>query len=188
MDFLFYYINDSGHWFLINQPITMAFVRYKAIMSVLLNLAASEARLVGETLKRYDIVGRETYFSVPPGNGKNYYIPPPSIAQFKFNVPKADKYAVWVLIKSPTTENQGYYIYDGKGRWFTWLAGIHSDWSWVKISDSVTYAPIAFDFVKGINEFQMGWCDEDVKVDQVIVTNDFDYVPNGSTTSSPLSA
>lgn len=149
-------------------------------MSVLLNLPASDAQLVGQTFRHYDAAGRENYFSIPPGNGKNYYIPPPSIAQFKFNVPKSDKYTIWVLLKSPTFDNQGYYIYDGKGRWFTWLAGIHADWCWVKISDSVTFAPIVFDFAKGFNEFLMGWCDEDVKVDQLLVTNDIKLVPSVS--------
>jgi hypothetical protein len=155
----------------------------------MLNIAASDAQLVGDTgIKHYEKAGHETYFSVPPGYGKNYYIPPPSIARFTFNVPKSDKYAIWVMIKSPSSENQGYYIYDGKGRWFTWLAGIHSSWSWVKITDSFSFAPIVFEFMKGINEFQMGWCDEDVKVDQIIVTNDFDFVPQGSSAGSPLSA
>jgi hypothetical protein len=159
------------------------------MMSVVLSLTASDAELMGDTgLRHYDKPGHETYFSVPPGYGKNYYIPPPSIARFTFNVPKSDKYAIWAMIKSPTPDNQGYYIYDGKGRWLTWLAGIHSEWSWVKVTDSVTFAPIAFDFAKGMNEFQMGWYDEDVKVDQVLVTNDFDFVPHGSHTDSSLSA
>ena|SRR5688572_23911988 len=158
-------------------------------MSVLLNIAASDAQLVGETgLRHYEKPGNETYFSVPPGYGKNYYIPPPSIARFTFNVPKSDKYAIWVMIKSPSQDNQGYYIYDGKGRWFTWLAGVHSEWSWVKVTDSVTFAPIVFEFMKGMNEFQMGWCDENVKVDQLLVTNDFDFVPQGSNSGSSLSA
>lgn len=158
-------------------------------MSVLLNIAASDAELVGEiTLERNKKSGDEAYFFVPPGNGKNYYIPPPSVARFTFNIPKNDKYAIWVMIKSPSPENQGYYIYDGKGRWFTWLAGIHSEWSWVKIADSVTFTPIAFEFKEGMNEFQMGWCDEDVKVDQIMVTNDFDYVPHDPISNSPLTA
>jgi hypothetical protein len=150
-------------------------------MSVLLSLMASDAELVGEGgLKRYELSGSETYISVPPGYGKNYYIPPPSIARFTFNVPKGDMYAIWALIKSPSNENQGFYIYDGKGRWFTWLAGVHAEWSWVKIADSVSFAPIAFDFGKGMNEFQMGWYDDDVKVDRLLVTNDFELVPPGA--------
>lgn len=149
-------------------------------MNVLLNLQAADAQLVGQTFRHYEASGKENYFSVPPGNGKNYYIPPPSIARFKFNVPKSGQYAIWVFLKSPTTDNQGYYIYDGKGRWFTWLAGIHPDWCWVKISDSVTFTPIVFDFEKGINEFLMGWYDDDVKIDQILVTNDNELVPDGS--------
>lgn len=148
-------------------------------MSVLLSLAASDAQLVGEKGLRHSENPEDAinYFSVPSGYGKNYYIPPPSIARFTFSIPKSDKYMIWVMIKSPAPDSQGFYIHDGRGRWFTWLAGIRPEWSWVKITDSITFAPMAFDFMKGMNEFQMGWCDEDVKVAQLLITNDPDFVP-----------
>jgi len=143
-----------------------------------LGLFASDATLSGSmTLTTDPTASNGSYFSVPSGNGKNYYIPPTASATFHFQLPKSEQYVVWTRVKSPTANNQGYYIYDGKGRWINWQAGIHTQWTWVKISDSATGAVAAFAFSQGLNEFQMAWSDENVQVDRILITNDFALVP-----------
>ena len=144
--------------------------------AIRLILDSSDAILTGKVTTGYDAQAqRGTYFYVAPGNGKNYYIPPPAAAAFNFQLTKTDNYVIWVKVKSPTSSNQGHYIYNGKGRWFTWLAGIHTEWTWVKMTDGG--APALFSFSQGTNQFQMAWFDENVKVDQVLITNDLTYTP-----------
>jgi hypothetical protein len=69
------------------------------------------------------------------------------------------------------------YIYDGKGRWFAWAAGIHTQWTWVKLSDASTGAVATFAFNQGLNELQMAWLDDNVQVDRILITNDLALVP-----------
>ena len=141
-----------------------------------LGFDSSDAALSGQMTLGYDVTAAMgTYFSVPPGNGRNYYIPAPATATFNFNVPKADNFVIWAKVKSLADQSQGYYIYNGQGRWFTWLAGIHTNWAWVKITDAGVDA--LFSFGSGANNFQMAWFDENVQVDQIIITNDLSFTP-----------
>ncbi len=143
-----------------------------------LGLYAPDAILMGSmTLTTDPTASKGSYFSVPPGNGKNYYIPPSASAQFNFQLPKSDTYFVWARVKSPTVDNQSYFVYDGKGRWFTWEAGIHAQWTWVKLSDASTGAVASFAFSQGLNELQMAWGDDNVQIDQILITNDAALVP-----------
>jgi len=146
--------------------------------SVQLGLYASDAVLMGSmTLTTDPTATKGSYFAVPPGNGKNYYIPPSATATFNFQLPKSDTYVVWARVKSSTINNQSYYIYDGKGRWFTWAAGIHTQWTWVKLSDASTGAVASFAFNQGLNELQMAWLDDNVQIDRILITNDLALVP-----------
>lgn len=144
--------------------------------SVRLGLDSSEASLTGKMAIGNDAQAKNgNYFYVPAGNGRNFYIPPSAKATFNFQLPKADNYVIWVRIKSPTSNNQAQYIYNGKGKWFYWVAGTYTEWTWVKIKEGSADAMFAFS--PGANQIQIGWADENVKVDQVIITNDLSTVP-----------
>ncbi len=144
--------------------------------SVRLGLDSSEASLTGIMTIGNDLQAQKgSYFYVPAGSGRNYYIPPAAAAVFNFQLPKTDNYVIWARIKSPTSANQAQHIYNGKGKWFYWAAGVNTDWTWVKIKDGNTDA--IFPFTQGANQFQIGWLDDNVKVDQVMVTNDLSFIP-----------
>jgi hypothetical protein len=152
--------------------------------SVQLGLDSSDALLSGLMTLGYDNTADQgTYFSVPAGNGKNYYIPPQSYAEFSFSIPKTASYVIWAKVKSPTTENQSHYIYDGKGKWITWKAGIHTQWSWVKITDSSAGTDALFSFAQGINKFQMAWFEDNVQVDRILITDDVAFNPESSSST-----
>lgn len=153
---------------------------------VQLGLDSSDATLTGQLTIGTDAQAQlGSYFYVPAGNGKNYYIPPPAEAVFNFQLPQAGSYAIWAKVKSPSSSNQGYYIYDGKGKWFTWLAGIHTPWTWVKITDGS--GSTLFSFNQGANQFHMSWYDENVPVDQIIVTNNLSFTPTADPVVTELS-
>lgn len=116
-----------------------------------------------------------SYFFVAPGNGNNYVIPPPGTATFSFQLAKTDNYIIWAKVKSPTSSNTTSYVYNGKGKWFVWGAGVNTTWTWVKITDSGSTA--LFPFSQGANQFQIAWLNENMQIDQVVITNDINYKP-----------
>jgi hypothetical protein len=118
-----------------------------------------------------------SYFSMPAGHGINYYIPPSSGAEFYFELAKSDNYFVWARIKSPAFNNQGFHLYDGRGKWTTWLAGVYSDWTWVRVTDAYTKAIAVFPYPAGPNILRMAWFHENTMVDAVFITNDPDFKP-----------
>ncbi|CAN5363389.1 hypothetical protein BH09BAC3_BH09BAC3_10360 [soil metagenome] len=148
-----------------------------ATTAVSVALETGNAVLSGKMVISSDpTAGAGNFFSVPAGNGKNYYIPAPAGASFSFQISKADSYVVWVKVKTATSNNQSSYIYNGSGRWFTWSAGVHTAWTWVKITDGGSAA--LFPFSQGANNFKIGWLDDNVQVDQVYITNDRLYIPS----------
>lgn len=144
--------------------------------AVTLGLEAIQAVLSGKMTIGTDAnAGAGNFFSVPSGNGKNYYIPPQSAASFSFQLSTTDSYVIWAKVKTATDQNQTSFIYNGSGKWFTWAAGVHTSWTWVKITDGGSEA--LFPFKQGSNNFQIGWFDDNVKIDQLLITNDRSYQP-----------
>jgi len=157
--------------------------------TLLLGLDSSDATLFGlMKLSSDNTADQGTYFSIPAGNGKNYYIPPQSYAEFSFSLPKTTSYVIWAKVKSLTSENQAHYIYDGKGKWVTWKAGVNTQWSWVRINDSSSGTNVLFSFTAGTNKFQMAWLDDNVQVDGIQITDDITYIPQGGSSSASESS
>lgn len=139
-------------------------------------LDSDAATLRGKMVKGYDaLAAGGSYFYVPSGSGKNYIIPPPASAVFTPQLTKTGNYVIWARVKAPSSSNQTSYVYNGKGRWFTWSAGVRTSWTWVKIMDGGSAA--LFPFVQGSNQFHLAWLDDNVQVDQVIVTSDLAFTP-----------
>lgn len=146
---------------------------------IMVGLYAPDAALAGNMKLTSDpTASKGSYFSMPAGYGTNHYIPPSSSAQFSFELEKPDTYVAWVRLRSPSTVNQGYHIYDGKGNWTSWLAGVHTDWTWVKVINAYTNAVATFPYTAGLNVFRMAWFHESVHVDRILLTNDLHFIPS----------
>jgi len=144
--------------------------------TTVLTLDSSDALLTGVMTTGKDVGAYNgSYFYVAPGKGKNYYVPSPASAAFNFQLSKGGSYVVWAKVKSPTASNQNYLIYNGSGKWFNWSAGVHTNWTWVKITDA--NVPALFTFAQGQNKFEMAWADDNVQIDQVVITDNMSYTP-----------
>lgn len=139
------------------------------------SLDASQASLTGKMVMGSDAAAG-SYFGVPAGTGTNYYIPAPATATFSFAAPAAGNYTLWVRVKS--ANDGGYYVYDGKGHYTTWGAGVHASWSWVKVTDVYSGSAVNFSLAAGTNNVQFGWMNDNVQVDKIVFSNDPNYTPN----------
>jgi hypothetical protein len=147
------------------------------ITSSEISLDASQAALAGKMTMGNDAAAG-SYFGVPGGNGANYYIPPSSSATYNFTAATAGNYTMWVRVKAANADNRGFYIYDGKGRWTTWLAGSRSTWTWVKVTDANTGSVVNFSLAAGANRIQFGWLHDNVQVDKVLFTSNPNFTPS----------
>lgn len=130
-------------------------------------LPASGALLTGKMILATDPVTTKSYFYIPSGNGSNYFIPPPAAAAFSFQAPVSTTYVMWARVRTPA--NQGLFVYDGRGKWLPWSAGIHPQWTWAKVS--------TFNFTQGLNQIQFAWNDDNVQVEQILITNSLAFIP-----------
>lgn len=153
-------------------------VNIKILPWTRLDLYAHEASLSGYMLLTSDSTAfKGSYFSIPAGHGTNYTLGS-SNAQFNFNLEETDTYTIWVRVRTHGPENQAYYIYDGKGNWTTWMAGLYEGWKWVKITDAYTNNVATFPFTKGPNLLVFSWLHDNVHVDGAIITNNNDFLPS----------
>ena len=157
---------------------TSAPVNLTVVPTVKLWLYAPDAKLSGHTSLRNDsTASKGSYFLIPSGYGTNYTLGASS-AQFNFDLEKTDDYVLWVRVRAPGPDNQAYYIYDGKGNWTTWLAGVHDEWTWVKVTDAYTNSVAKFPFTQGANLLVFSWLHENVHVDQALIINNPEYIPS----------
>ncbi|GHN02626.1 hypothetical protein WSM22_41150 [Cytophagales bacterium WSM2-2] len=146
---------------------------------VLFGLYAPDATLTESMILYPDsTASKGSYFSEPEGQGKNSSLPPPAKATFNFQLPISDNYVVWVRIRSPDVENQRFFIDPGNGNWTLWQAGINTEWTWVKITDPASGLQVEYSFAVGYNTFAMGWADDNVQVDRILITNDLNFDPS----------
>ncbi|MEX1239966.1 MAG: Ig-like domain-containing protein, partial [Cyclobacteriaceae bacterium] len=157
---------------------TSAAVNIRVVSWIKLGLYAPDAALSGYmTLINDSTASKGSYFLIPAGHGTNYTIGA-SAAQFNFELSKSDNYTMWVRVIAPGPDNQGYYLYDGKGHWTTWMAGVFDEWTWVRVTDAYTNEVATFPFTTGMNILVFSWLHEDVHVDQVLITNNPEFVPS----------
>lgn len=140
------------------------------------NLDASQAQLAGKMTMGSDGVAG-SYFGIPAGNGANYYIPAPGTATYSFPAPVTGNYTLWVKVRAANPESRGLYIYDGRGRYTTWMAGSRSTWTWVKVTDASSGSVVSFSLTTGSNTLQFGWLHDNVQVDKVVFTTNPNFTP-----------
>jgi hypothetical protein len=142
-------------------------------------LYAPDAALSGTMALFHDETATNgEYFSIPEGRGKNDSLPPQATATFHFQLPVSGSYFVWVRVRSPSMDHQRFFINPGTGNWTTWKAGVHLSWSWVKIVDPASGHPVLYALNRGYNTFEMGWSDDHVQVDRILITNDLTFDPS----------
>ena len=107
-------------------------------------------------------------------------------ATWSFGIPTADDYVVWCRVLAATQNNGTLYaradsgpedVYDvAQGTW-------GPNWQWTRVNGRgaagvpLTINPRTFTFTSGTHTIRLRERDPLTRVDRVIVTNDFDFVP-----------
>ena len=93
--------------------------------------------------------------------------------QLPFNAPAAGTYNVWFRKKTPTADDDSFWIRMDTGGWTNWNSmGSSSSWTWVK-------APTTYNISAGNHSFVVGLRENGAQLDKVYLTTGSD-TPSGT--------
>jgi hypothetical protein len=151
-----------------------------------LPLEAEAAELASPMVASPDLnAGGGQYIgSATPGSGR---------ASFTVNIPFASSYVVWCRVMSPESGPGSFVVSADDGREDVYQIAPRSgtnDWQWIAVNGRGTGSgtsgdgligidPRVFPLAAGRHTFTFQGLEADTALDQVLITNDPDYVPTG---------
>ena len=114
------------------------------------------------------------YIIVPKGAGNN------GSGSTSVQLPVAGDYYLWGRVKAPTGAGNSFYIEIG-GKRYAWLIAAPTDWHWERVSntnraDAATPVVVSVT-APGAHTLKVLQGEEDVSLDQLVVTNNAYFVP-----------
>jgi hypothetical protein len=115
--------------------------------------------------------------TAPPG--------PTGIATYNFSVTNPGAYKLWGRVKAAlggTTNHDSFWVKVDNGAWTLWneMALGDSYWHWDEVHDNANGNDVKVYFLsKGTHTVSIGYRETGVKLDELILTNDFRWLPPG---------
>jgi C1A family cysteine protease/PKD repeat protein len=111
------------------------------------------------------------YIEIQPGNNSSDNAPADIIghAIFPFHVCDGS-YIVWTRVKTPTPDDDSYWVKMDDGEWIRWNNITNSStWIWDNVKDE-TKAVVSFDLSAGDHELTIAYREDGAKLDKVFIT------------------
>ena len=122
------------------------------------------------------------YVWVPDGAGTVLYRPDETVggtATFVFSVPADDTYYMWGRTIAPHGESDSFYYQIDDSGFIRWVLPLGEQWQWASGSLGES-GRAAFPLRVGEHTLVIKCREDGSKLDKIIVTNDWDFVPDGS--------
>ena len=114
-------------------------------------------------------------------------------ARWSFNVSVPGDYVVWCRVKAPSTDRNSWYVKADSGSEDTFDAAEGNwspNWQWSRVNGRagtgvpLTVNPRKFNFSAGAHTLRFREREASSRVDRVIITNDFSFVPTEGDSST----
>ena len=119
-----------------------------------------------------EVSGQHQSTSSPPGDGH---------ASFYVSVPVDGTYLLWGRVLAPRSGDSFWLRIDGK-RWVRWNGIQHGQgWHWEEVHDNIyNNRVLSIELQKGRHHLEIAYREKNTKLDGLLLTNDFNYVPAAS--------
>jgi Big-like domain-containing protein len=110
------------------------------------------------------------------------------LATFSVDIPVAGDYVVWCRVLSPTNWLDSFYVSVDGGTEYSYATAQDrwtNAWQWSSLVINAGPAPRVFQFAAGNHTVVFRGREADTALDQIIVTNDRDFVPAGRAVTGP---
>ncbi len=98
---------------------------------------------------------------------------------YTFDVESAGRHVVWARVRVPSDDHNSFWVRMDSTRWIRWNGIEQGDaWHWVQVRDADQgRRPVAFDLSEGRHRLHLGPREDQVDVDRIVVTDDWNYHP-----------
>lgn len=114
--------------------------------------------------------------------------PQEGLARYSFDAVSQGRYLVWARVRVADNDTDSFWVRMNEGPWIRWNGIETGDhWHWVQLRDADRDGRlVAFDLSQGRHELELGPREEGIAIDQLVVTNNWDFRPReqGGETSS----
>ena len=124
----------------------------------------------------------ERYLVTPTGL-RSEDAPGEARAVFDFTVRSPGDYKIWGRIRSPTANNNRFWVRVDDGDWIKWRISVGDIWYWDAFHKDTDYGnAIKFPLLVGKHTLTIANCADDVELDRLYYTSDLEEEPPGNDT------
>jgi hypothetical protein len=120
-----------------------------------------------------------SYIWVPEGSGdarKSTYNS--GYAEYDFEIPVSGDYLIWGRVNAINSRNNSFFVsIDGDG-YALWDIQTSNDWIWDQVNSRRKDDPVVYYLEAGRHTLQIKQREDGTKLDRILITDDFDYVPD----------
>jgi hypothetical protein len=99
-------------------------------------------------------------------------------AEYSFEVPADGEYIIWGRIKGTKAGDDSFYVSVDNGDWAVWDTSFSKSWVWDKVSNRKVADPVIYYLKAGEHILIIKEREDGTKIDQIVITNDMEYVPD----------
>ncbi|MGF1583076.1 MAG: hypothetical protein ACFCD0_27465 [Gemmataceae bacterium] len=96
---------------------------------------------------------------------------------YKVDLDTADEFYLFGLTKSPTDNDNSFWVQVDGGEWILWDTTVSNDWTWDEVKDRNDQARRSFTLSEGEHTIRIRLREDGTQLDQLMLTNDTSYQP-----------
>lgn len=100
-------------------------------------------------------------------------------ATYSFETSSAGRHLIWARVRVRSNDHDSFWIRVDSTRWIRWNGIKEGDqWHWVQVRDADHGGrPVVFDLSEGSHQLMLARREDDVAIDQLLITTDWNYQP-----------
>ncbi|MEW6299733.1 MAG: fibronectin type III domain-containing protein [Thermodesulfobacteriota bacterium] len=148
-------------------------------------LEAEEGAVIPPMVVAKDSLASGEQYVWTPNKSGNVTDPlkPAGEAQFVFEIPRNDVYVIWGRVRTQVDDDSFHVAIDGDyadaAMWDTVRSTSKEPWRWDQVNDRSVADPALFELKAGVHTLHIKHREDGARIDQVLITNDLDFVPQG---------
>ena len=119
------------------------------------------------------------FLHVPNGTGSEYGLEGSTMATYTVTVRIGGEYVLWGRIRTPTPQDNSFFIQIDNDVENLWEASVANKWHWDKVSDREILDPVPFVLAEGVHTIMVKLREDGTQLDKFLLTNKTDFVPIG---------
>lgn len=132
----------------------------------------------GFAAKSDEAASNHSYLTVTEGGALNR--PPQTDGMaYSFDVETAGRHVVWARVRVSDDNHNSFWVRMDSTRWIRWNNIEQGErWHWVQVRDAdQDERPVTFDLSEGTHQLHLGPRENQVDIDRMVVTDDWNYRP-----------